>query len=257
MSKIKEFNADELLVKIYDTRNSMGENAAKDVASKITELLTEKSEINIIFAAAPSQQEFLASLINHQEIPWNRINAFHMDEYIGLDKEAPQGFGNFLKASIFEQVNLKSVNYLNSSTFDSHAECDRYAELLIEYPTDIVCMGIGENGHIAFNDPHVAIFDDSKLVKVVELDNACRQQQVNDGCFSNIDQVPTHAMTLTIPALMSGANVFCIVPGKTKTDAVFRTLTGEISEECPASILRKKKDAILYVDSDSASAFGR
>ncbi|NSW89216.1 MAG: glucosamine-6-phosphate deaminase [Firmicutes bacterium] len=251
MSKIKEMKVDSLIVKVFDSRQALGEEAAKEAAVKIRELLQEKQEINIIFAAAPSQNEFLASLVKEKDIDWSRINAFHMDEYVGISKDAPQAFGNFLKERIFGKVSFKSVNYIDLSAEDTEKECERYSTLLKQYPTDIVCMGIGENGHIAFNDPPVADFNDKKLVKVVELEEKCRQQQVNDGCFKTLDDVPKYAITLTIPALMAGKYIFCMVPGNTKTEAVTNTIKGRISEECPASILRKHDNAILYIDKDS------
>ncbi len=253
MCVINEFYADKLNVKTFETRQTMGESAAADVALGIADLLKVKPETNIIFAAAPSQNEFLAALVKHDEIQWNRINAFHMDEYIGLEEDAPQAFGNFLRERIFGKVPFKSVNYIRRDEKDSHSECARYTKLLKVNPTDVVCMGIGENGHIAFNDPHVAFFDDKETVKVVELDEKCRQQQVNDGCFSVLDNVPTHSITLTIPALVSGKHIYCIVPGKTKAEAVKRTITGEITETCPATILRKHDHAFLYIDTESAS----
>lgn len=253
MNIIKEMKADRLAVEIFNTRAEMGIRAAAEAAVKIKELLAERNEINIIFAAAPSQNEFLAALSHADGIDWRRINAFHMDEYVGLHPDAPQGFGNFLKERIFSKVPLKSVNYLNGNAPDIQAECTRYSNLLKSYPTDIVCMGIGENGHIAFNDPHVAFFNDDRLTKVVELDRQCRTQQVNDGCFDSIEKVPTHALTLTIPALMAGSHLFCMVPAKTKAEAVFKTVNGIITEACPASILRKHSNAKLYLDSDSAS----
>ncbi len=155
--------------------------------------LEKKAVINMIFAAAPSQSDFLKVLRNDASIDWSRINAFHMDEYIGLDKDAPQGFGNLLKREIFGLVPFKTVNYINGSAADPEKECERYATLLNENPVDIVCLGIGENGHIAFNDPPVADFNDPKLVKVVDLEQICRQQQVNDNCFTAIELVPEKA----------------------------------------------------------------
>ena len=207
----------------------------------------------MIFAAAPSQNEVLANLANDKEIPWGRVNAFHMDEYIGLDKDAPQGFGNFLRDHIFGIAPFKSVNYIRIDAPDADEECARYSALLRENPVDIVVLGIGENGHIAFNDPPFADFDDDKLVKPVKLDEVCRNQQVNDGCFATISDVPTHALTLTVPALMSGAELYCIVPAITKAKAVYETVNGEITENCPASVLRTHKCATLYLDPDSSS----
>lgn len=251
MGIIKNFKADKLNVAIYETRNDLGVAAAKDAADKMKELLKEKDEISVVFAAAPSQNEFLEALIKDKEIEWNRVNAFHMDEYVGIEKDAPQAFSNFLKRMIFELVEFKNINYIDVSAKDPEKESARYAALLSEKPLDIICMGIGENGHIAFNDPPVADFNDDKLVKVVELDQVCRQQQVNDGCFAKLEDVPIHALTLTIPALMGGKYIYCMVPGDTKTWAVTATVKDEISTACPATILRTHDNATLYVDKDS------
>ena len=231
----------------------MGSAAASDVKAAILRALIEKETINMIFAAAPSQNEVLANLANDKEIPWERVNAFHMDEYIGLDKDAPQGFGNFLRDHIFGIAPFKSVNYIRIDAPDAEEECNRYSELLKANPVDIVVLGIGENGHIAFNDPPFADFNDTKLVKSVKLDEVCRNQQVNDGCFATVDDVPTHALTLTVPALMSGKELYCIVPAPTKAKAVYETLMGEITPLCPASVLRTHKCATLYLDGDSSS----
>ena len=250
---MKIFTKDKLTVKVYDSRTEMGRNAAKEIKEKIKELLSVKSEINMIFAAAPSQNEVLAALAADNDIEWGRINAFHMDEYIGLDKNAPQGFGNFLKEHLFGLVPFKSVNYINISATDPEAESERYAALLESNPTDIVVLGIGENGHVAFNDPPVADFNDKRLIKPVKLDEVCRNQQVNDGCFESIDKVPTHALSITVPRLVSAPALFCIVPAKTKAWAVRETLNGSIDEHCPASILRIRDGATLYLDPDSAS----
>lgn len=250
---MKTFKRDELTVKIFENREAMGEAAAKDVAAKIKELLGEKSEINMIFAAAPSQNEVLAALSRDRSIEWGRINAFHMDEYIGLNKDAPQGFGNFLKTHIFSLVPLKSVHYIDITAKDPEKEAARYGELLKAHPADIVLMGIGENGHIAFNDPAVADFHDKKTVKTVALDEICRNQQVNDGCFKRLEDVPAHALTVTIPALTAAPWLFCVVPAASKANAVKETLTGRIDEHCPASILRVRKNSALYLDEKSAA----
>ncbi len=179
----------------------MGESAATAVAAKIQSLLTVQPEVNIIYAAAPSQNEFFWKLLLPRILRGATINAFHMDEYIGLNPDASQAFGNFLKDRIFSKLPFKSINYLNGNDADVNTECIRYENLLTQYPPDIVCLGIGENGHLAFNDPPVADFNDPKLVKQVELDLACRQQQVNDGCFRTIKEVPTHALTINYPLL--------------------------------------------------------
>lgn len=247
------FNVGMLDVRIFPDRDEMGKEAAENVSNKIQKLLKEKEEINIIFAAAPSQSDFMRALIEDKRIQWERVNAFHMDEYIGLEEEAPQGFGNFLRDRLFSKVPFKSVNYINGRSEDPESESERYSKLLSTHPVDIVCLGIGENGHIAFNDPPVADFNDPKLVKVVELDLACKQQQVNEGLFAELNDVPTHAITVTIPGLLKANHMFCMVPAANKAQAVHNTLNWEISEKCPATVLRNKEGAILYLDRDSAS----
>ena len=249
---MREINKDKLIAKIYSGRPELGAAAAEILTAKISELLKTKEYINIIFASAPSQNEFLAELLN-KNIEWNRINAFHMDEYIGLHPDASQGFGNFLKNRLFSKVNCREVNYLNGNATDPQDECKRYSDLLINYPTDIVCLGIGENTHLAFNDPHVADFNDPLIVKVVDLDQDCRSQQVNDGCFATIDDVPTHALTITMPALFKSTFAYAIVPGKFKANAIFHTLNSDISELYPSTILRRHDHAVLFIDEDSAS----
>lgn len=248
----RTFKADKLSVNIYDTRKNMGAAAAADIAACIKELLGRKSEIHMIFAAAPSQNEMLEALIADKEIEWNRVHALHMDEYVNLPSDAPQGFGNFLRRAIFDRVPFASVNLIGTDA-DSEATCRRYDALLAANKVDIVCMGIGENGHIAFNDPHVADFNDPCRIKKVDLDQKCRQQQVNDGCFRTIDEVPTHALTLTIPTLFNVKSIFCVVPAATKAEAVRNTVNGPVAESCPASILRRHDKAILYTDADSAA----
>jgi glucosamine-6-phosphate deaminase len=250
---LEQFKKDNLSIRRYSTRHEVGEAAAADTADKILELLESKPSIRMIFAAAPSQNEFLAALSRDVRIDFSRITAFHMDEYIGLHRDAPQGFGNFLRARLFELTPFKTVYYLDGNAGSLEDECARYAGLLREKPIDIVCMGIGENAHIAFNDPGVAEFDDPCMVKIVKLDNVCRQQQVNDGCFTAFGDVPRHALTLSVTALMRCAAVFCVVPGVTKQKAVFDMLYGDISESCPASVLRTHPNAVLYLDKVSGA----
>lgn len=243
---------DNLTVKKYTTREEMGAAAARDIRDAIRTLLEKKAEINVIFAAAPSQNEVLRALVE-SDVDWSRVNAYHMDEYIHLPPDAPQCFGNFLTGKIFGKVPFKSVNLIDSTAPDAQAECDRYEAILRANPADIIILGIGENGHIAFNDPWVANFKDDRLVRIVALDDVCRQQQVNDGCFATLEEVPKIAMTLTCPVFIRAPQLFCIVPALAKANAVKRTLEGAISEECPATILRSHGNAVLYLDADSAS----
>jgi glucosamine-6-phosphate deaminase len=249
---IREFVTGKLHVMIFESRDLMGAAAADAIAAEVKELEKQKEEVNIIFAAAPSQNEVLAHL-RTRDLAWDRINAFHMDEYVGLPADAPQRFGNFLADALFDHVKFRSVHFIDGNAPDINAECARYAALLEKYPADIVCLGIGENGHLAFNDPPVADFHDPLMVKEVALDLTCRQQQVNDGCFADLSSVPTHAITLTIPALMKGKSLHCVVPGATKIDAVDNTLHREIREQYPSTILKTHPRAALYLDNISSS----
>lgn len=250
---LRSLRVDRLQVHIFQTRDAMGEAAADRAAEDLRKLLAAKQRVVAVFAAAPSQNEFLRALAEQPGIDWKRLIALHMDEYIGLPEGHPQSFGTYLREHIFDLVRPGRVEFIRGWADDPEAEAARYEEILKENPPDIVFMGIGENGHIAFNDPPVADFDDPKLVKVVELEERCRLQQVHDGCFPSLGEVPTHAITLTVPALMSAGVIHCIVPGPTKSEAVRRTLRGSISEECPATVLRRHPNATLYLDSDAAA----
>lgn len=242
---IKEFKKDNLTVLVFENRAQMGCCAADDIAACIESLLKEKDELNMIFAAAPSQNDTLDALCK-KDLPWGKINALHMDEYAGLDKNHPQSFGKYLYDHIFSKVPFKSVKYISDYG-------ESYAEILKTSPIDIICMGIGENGHIAFNDPGVADFNDKLLIKKVKLDDVCRMQQVHDGCFPALDDVPEYALTLTVPEMFSGAHLFCSVPAKTKAEAVERTVSEEISENCPATVMRRHPSAVMYCDKDSGA----
>lgn len=250
---VKHETVDSLDVHVYADRAAMGVAAARDVAATMRDLLATRERVRMIFAAAPSQDEFLAALSNASALDWSRVTAFHMDEYLELLPEAPQRFGNFLRMHLFDRVHPGIVHFIDSAN-ETAAECARYGALLREAPMDVVCLGIGENGHIAFNDPPVADFDDPEVIKPVELDLPCKRQQVNDGCFATIGDVPSHALTLTIPMLLSGAYLSCVVPGLAKQQAVHDTLRGPITTACPASILRRHPACVLSLDRDSAGA---
>ena len=243
-------NVDGLDVRVFRDRSSLGGAAAADVAGTLRGLLDRKERVRVVFAAAPSQSETLAALSQAGDIDWSRVTALHMDEYLGLEEGAPQGFGSFLRSRLFDLVRPGEVHLIDGQGAVEE-ECRRYAFLLREAPIDVVCLGIGENGHIAFNDPPVADFEDPLLIKSVRLDEASRRQQVHDGMFPALGEVPTHALTLTIPALMSGGRLFCMVPGKTKRQAVHCALRQPISTSCPASVLRRHPGCTLYLDVDS------
>jgi len=244
---------DNLIIKIHKNRLLMGAEAALMVCAKINYLLGLQETVNVIFASAPSQNEFLDALVEATNVDWSRVNAFHMDEYIELPENDPRSFAAFLNEKIFGQLPFRSVNYMNGNAANIGAECKRYTNLLAQFPADIVCLGIGENGHLAFNDPHVAYFNDLSMVKMVKLDAACRQQQVNDGCFAQLGEVPMYAITLTIPALMAGKYIYCMVPGKNKAKAVYNMLHCDIVEQYPSTILRKHPNAVLFLDKSSSS----
>lgn len=249
MGMLKSLQQDALQVQIFETRTEMGTAAGQAIAARMRELLAKKTEINMIFAAAPSQNETLAALIAEKGIDWNRVNAFHMDEYVGLPAAAPQSFGNFLKEKLFDLVPFKSVHLIG--TAGDEQTVAQYTAALRAYPTDIVVLGIGENGHIAFNDPWEAHFDDPAVIKRVRLDEICRQQQVNDGCFATLADVPHEALTLTVPTLFAGDYLYCTVPAATKAEAVYQTVHHAVSEEVPATVMRKHAHAFMYCDKES------
>ncbi|MCT1775533.1 sugar isomerase domain-containing protein [Brachybacterium sp. p3-SID957] len=244
---------DTLQVEVYPTREAMGAAAAADVAAELRRRLdgAPDATVRMVFAAAPSQQDMLDGLVAEPGIDWSRVTAFHMDEYIGLDADAPQRFGRWLDAAIFDRVRFGAVHRIEPGD-DPEAAARAYAELLAAAPIDIVCLGIGENGHIAFNDPPDADLQDPELVRVVELDERSRVQQVEDGLFPAVEAVPTHAITLTIPALLSGERLFCVVPGERKREAVRRTLTEPVGPQCPATVLRTHPACTLYLDEEAA-----
>ena len=252
---VERIGTGHLITEVYDNRVDLGVAAARALAAEMRRLLGKKQMIRVIFASAPSQNEFLAELKTLPGIDWGRVNAFHMDEYVGLSPDSPQSFSRFLVENLFDTVKPAAFHPLNGVATDLKAECHRYRDMLKEAPMDIVCAGIGENGHLAFNDPPVADFDDPKTVKVVDLTLTSREQQVHDGCFPSLAAVPCQALTLTVPALMGTGTIFCMVPGPTKAAAVRDTLLEPISAACPATVMRRHAAATLYVDRDSAALY--
>jgi glucosamine-6-phosphate deaminase len=236
---------------IAASRAEMGSRAAADIAAELRQRLNTQPGVRMIFAAAPSQSEMLAALRQSQGIDWTRVTAFHMDEYLGLAPDAPQRFGLWLRRAIFDHLPFAAVELLDPGD-DPEASATAYAAKLASAPIDIVCCGIGANGHLAFNDPPADLHDPAD-VKVVALDLECRQQQVDDRCFERLEDVPTHALTLTIPRLLASDRIFCCVPGALKRTAVRRTLHDPISGLVPATALRTHPHWSLYLDRDSAS----
>ena len=205
----------------------------------------------MMFAAAPSQSETLHALATEPGIDWSRVTAFHMDEYLGLPPGAEQRFGNWLQREFFEAVPLGEVQLIDTS--DAGEGTRSYAALLSAAPLDVVCLGIGANGHIAFNDPSTADFDDPEAVKVVPLEEASRRQQVDDGCFGALADVPTHAITVTVPPILAARRLFCMVPGSLKASAVRATVMADVSPSTPSTALREHPACTLYLDADSSA----
>ena len=249
---MKEFRCDKLLVEIFPDRKELGKKAGSDAARCLLHLLEKQDTVNIMFAAAPSQNETLAALISCKDIDWKRVNAFHMDEYAGIEAGNPASFRSFLNNAVFKKAGFGNVFLIDAESDHPESVMERYSRLLEEHPLDICMLGVGENGHIAFNDPGVADFDDPERIKIVKLDDVCRMQQVHDGCFRSIDDVPRMAYTVTIPAIMQSKHLFCSVPSGTKAAAVRRMLDGPVDESCPATILRRGEYSRLYLDQESA-----
>lgn len=250
---IKTAQYEQLPVAVYRSNEEMGQAAALDAREIINRAIADKGEANIIVATGNSQLTFLKTLRGLEGIDWTNVNVFHMDEYVGIDPNHRASFPLFLRQHFVSFVDLKSFHPLPSQPEDVDKACRDYEALLREYPADMVALGWGENGHLAFNDPPYADFDDPVWVKVVELAEVSRRQQVGEGHFDSLDEVPNHAITLTIPALLAAKRVLCIVPEARKAEAVRACLTEPVSEDRPGSILRQVDHARLYLDVESAS----
>ena len=244
---------DDLLVEVYDSEMALGRAAAHAAVSILREAIAERGEANLILATGNSQLTFFEALRGDDSLEWSRVRLFHMDEYLGVTAEHPASFRRFMKEGLLEYVTPMDFYGIAGDTADPEAEARRYTELLQAHPTDLCCLGFGENGHLAFNDPPYADFDDPAWVKTVELDAMSRRQQVGEGHFGTLDDVPTYALTLTVPALLAARRVLAIVPEERKAGAVKAALTGPVTPDLPASILRRTPHARLFLDRDSAS----
>ena len=232
----------------------MGQQAAAHVCALLARTLALQPRARVIFACAPSQNEFLAELIlqSRGAVDWSRVDGFHMDEYIGLGAKHPASFRTYLRRHLLDHVALGGFAEIQGEAPDPAQEAARYTHLLTAAPIDLICLGIGENGQIAFNDPPVADFDDPRSVKVVHLDHACRQQQLNDGCFATLAEVPRQALSLTIPVFRQARHLSVVVPGMRKAQAVAAACLGPLTPKCPASILRTHPSVRLFLDEFSA-----
>lgn len=239
-------------IEVFEDRAAMGSAAASAIAEHLRTLLAGQPTVRMMFAAAPSQAETLDALVREPGIDWSRVSAFHLDEYLGLPPDAPQRFASWLRSALFDRLPFGAVHTIDPGD-DAPATVAEYADRLGEAPIDIVCLGIGVNGHLAFNDPPVARFEEEALVKVVELDAICRQQQVDDDCFASLEAVPTSAITVTIPAILRAHRLFCIVPGSAKAPALRATALDPISTACPSTVLRTHPACTIYADRAAAA----
>ena len=251
-----ELVVDAMAVRVFADAHEAGDAAAAHGAAVMQAAIEARGVANVMFASGNSQREFLAALVDSVGVDWTRVVGFHMDEYLGVPATHPASFRRYMHEQIVDRVRLRAFHEIAGDTLDPVAECDRYAGLLRAGPLDLCCLGIGENGHLAFNDPPVADFDDPLDVKVVELDDACRRQQVGEGHFAALADVPARAITVTIPALLRANQVLAIVPEARKAEPVHRALQGPVSPRCPASILRTNPHVTLYLDTASAGALG-
>jgi glucosamine-6-phosphate deaminase len=232
---------------------AMAAAAADQAAAVIMAAAGARGAANVMFATGNSQLALLEDLAARHDVPWHLVTAFHMDEYVGLPADHPASFRRYIRLRVEDALQPATVHYIDGTAPDPGAECARYADLLRRHPLDLCCMGIGENGHLAFNDPPVADFDDPADLKVVELDDACRRQQVGEGHFPTVADVPPRAITVTIPALLRAATVIVVCPDERKAPAVRAALEGPVTTACPASVLTTQDRATLYLDAGSAS----
>jgi glucosamine-6-phosphate deaminase len=239
-------------VLLHPDVTSMARATADQAAGVMRAAVRARGVANVMFATGNSQLAFIDTLVTRTpDVPWADTVVFHMDEYVGVGPDHPAGFQRWIRERIVDPTSPRAAHYVDGLG-DPDESCARYTDLLAHHPLDLCCLGIGENGHLAFNDPGVADFDDPLDVKVVELDAACRQQQVNEGHFPDMASVPSHALTVTIPALLRASQVMAIVPEARKAEPVRAALTGPISADCPASALRAIAHATVYLEPESA-----
>jgi glucosamine-6-phosphate deaminase len=235
---------------IAETKPELGMLTARKGAEYIRKTISEKGNANIILATGASQFEMLAELVK-QEIDWSVVTAFHLDEYIGLSEDHPASFRKYLKERFASLVPLKEFNYVNAE-IDPEAECRRLGAKILQHPVDVAFIGIGENGHLAFNDPP-ADFETEEPYLVVNLDEACRRQQLGEGWFPTLEDVPEKAISMSIRQIMKSKTIICTVPDQRKAGAVHNALHAPVSPDCPATILRDHPETFLFLDRDAAS----
>jgi glucosamine-6-phosphate deaminase len=252
MTIIRTQNVEKMPVFVFDSPESLGEEVANEFEKIINSEINKNGEVSVILATGNSQLAFMEALRKRKNIPWDKVYCFHMDEYLGMSVEHPASFQRYIKEKLVNHVRPKAFFGIKGNAENVEEELERYKNLLVKHKPSICVLGIGENGHLAFNDPP-ADFEAEELIHVVNLDHECRIQQVNEGHFPNFSAVPAQAITLTIPALLSAETVFVVVPEERKADAVASALYGAVTPNCPASILRTKNNTKMYLDKNSAS----
>ena len=252
----KRFKAGTLKFEIYESRQAAGEAAARDVAEAMQAVLPAQGDLGVIFATGASQLSMLRSLVERKDVSWERIVGFHMDEYVGLPADHFASFRRYMRMELTSRVPIKAFHEVDGSHPDVEQACAQYAAVLKAGNPQICLLGIGENGHLAFNDPFLCDFNDPQDVRLVMLDTECREQQVAEGWFPSVDAVPRQAITLTIPALVRVPKLIVSVPGVRKAKIVRRVIEEEISNACPATLLKTHPDATVYLDDESSSELG-
>ncbi|MGF1676570.1 MAG: glucosamine-6-phosphate deaminase [Rivularia sp. (in: cyanobacteria)] len=250
----KDFRVDSLGVQIYDSEAELALSVSSIVQQYLQQILNHNQTATILFATGNSQLQFLDALTNLSDIDWSRIICFHLDEYLGISAEHSSSFRYYLRERVEKLISPQKFHYIEGDTLQPLQECDRYSKLLTAQPIDLCFLGIGENGHLAFNEPSVADFNDPYMVKLVKLDAVNHQQQVDSGYFPNLESVPKYAFTLTIPMICAAKKIICLAPGKRKAKLIKQLLQGNITREFPASILRNQPQAHLFLDTDAASS---
>ena len=250
---LRQFRVRGVSVQVYERKSDLGRAAARHGAGILREAIAARGSARIIVGTGPSQNETIEALVRSPDLSWDRVEVFHMDEYAGLPASHPASFRRWLKTHLADIVRPGRVHYLEGDAGDPEAECRRYGDLLRSAPMDISFIGFGENGHIAFNDPGVADFEDRAAVKRVVLDERCRLQQVGEGHFPDLASVPPEAITITCPLLVSAAHLVCSVPDRRKAEAVRNAIEGPLGERCPASLVLTHPRCAIFLDTESAS----
>jgi glucosamine-6-phosphate deaminase len=257
MSEVLEFHVNEVLVRVFPDKRSLGETAALEAAAILRNAIEERGAARLVVATGNSQDEVIAGLVAQPRLDWSAVELFHMDEYVGLAAAAPGSLRSWLSKHLLAFVTPGRIHYLEGEGPDLEAECRRYGELLTGAPIDLTLVGIGENGHIAFNEPGQSDFADSAMVKRIRVDEQSRRQQAGEGHFASPEDVPREALTMTVPALMRSDCLIACVPERRKARAVRQAIEGGLTAACPGSIVFTHPRAFVYLDNDSASLLGR